>query len=95
MGPFVFTHPRVVPELLCAVREGVAGISRSAARGFHRNGHSHVDRPSLLDRAAPRGRPDDDEYGVLLALIAVVVIAALLFLGPKIANVFTYVGSQL
>ena len=35
------------------------------------------------------------EYGVLLALIAVVVIAALLFLGPKIANVFTYVGSQL
>jgi pilus assembly protein Flp/PilA len=35
------------------------------------------------------------EYGVLLALIAVVVIVALLFLGPKIANVFTYVGSQL
>jgi pilus assembly protein Flp/PilA len=35
------------------------------------------------------------EYGVLLALIAVVVIAALLFLGPKIANVFTYVGRQL
>ena len=35
------------------------------------------------------------EYGVLLALIAVVVIAALLFLGPKVANVFSYVGSQL
>jgi pilus assembly protein Flp/PilA len=35
------------------------------------------------------------EYGVLLALIAVVVIAALLILGPKIKNVFQYVGDQL
>jgi pilus assembly protein Flp/PilA len=35
------------------------------------------------------------EYGVLLALIAVVVIAALLVLGPQIQNVFSYVGSQL
>ena len=29
------------------------------------------------------------EYGVLLALIAVVVIAVLIVLGPKIADVFT------
>ena len=29
------------------------------------------------------------EYGLLLALIAVVVIAALLFLGPVIADLFT------
>jgi pilus assembly protein Flp/PilA len=35
------------------------------------------------------------EYGVLLALIAVVVIVALLVLGPKIANVFTSVGNNL
>ena len=35
------------------------------------------------------------EYGVLLALIAVVVIVALLFLGPRIANTFSYVGSKL
>jgi pilus assembly protein Flp/PilA len=35
------------------------------------------------------------EYGVLLALIAVVVITALLFLGPAIASIFNYVGSQL
>ena len=35
------------------------------------------------------------EYGVLLALIAVVVIAALLVLGPKIQSTFDYVGSQL
>ena len=35
------------------------------------------------------------EYGVLLALIAVVVIAALLVLGPQIRSVFEYVGSNL
>ena len=35
------------------------------------------------------------EYGVLLALIAVIVIAALLVLGPKIQSTFDYVGSQL
>jgi pilus assembly protein Flp/PilA len=35
------------------------------------------------------------EYGVLLALIAVIVIAALVLLGPKIAAVFTNVGSKL
>jgi pilus assembly protein Flp/PilA len=35
------------------------------------------------------------EYGVLLALIAVVVIAALLIIGPQIAGVFSKVGSKL
>jgi pilus assembly protein Flp/PilA len=35
------------------------------------------------------------EYGVLLALIAVVVIAALLVLGPKIKNIFDFIGSKL
>jgi pilus assembly protein Flp/PilA len=35
------------------------------------------------------------EYGVLLALIAVVVIAALIVLGPQIANLFTKVANQL
>ncbi len=35
------------------------------------------------------------EYGVLLALIAVVVIVALLFLGPKIATVSSNIGSQI
>jgi pilus assembly protein Flp/PilA len=35
------------------------------------------------------------EYGVLLALIAVVVIVALLVLGPKIAAVFTNVAGNL
>ena len=35
------------------------------------------------------------EYGVLLALIAIVVIAALLGLGPKIATLFQKVANQL
>jgi pilus assembly protein Flp/PilA len=35
------------------------------------------------------------EYGVLLALIALVVLVAIIALGPKIVNLFTYVGSQL
>jgi pilus assembly protein Flp/PilA len=35
------------------------------------------------------------EYGVLLALIAIVVIAALIILGPAIYSIFTSVSSQL
>ena len=35
------------------------------------------------------------EYGVLLALVAVVVIVALIVFGPKVGNLFSYVGSQL
>ena len=35
------------------------------------------------------------EYGILLALIAVVVIAALILLGPAIKNVFDSVTNSL
>ena len=35
------------------------------------------------------------EYGILLALIAVVVIAALILLGPAIKSVFTSVTNSL
>ena len=35
------------------------------------------------------------EYGILLALIAVVVVAALLLLGPAIVGVFNNVTSNL
>jgi Flp pilus assembly pilin Flp len=35
------------------------------------------------------------EYGVLLALIVLVVIVAVLVLGPKIKNLFDYAVSQL
>ena len=35
------------------------------------------------------------EYGLLLALIAIIVIVALLFLGPIVSEIFTNVGSNL
>jgi pilus assembly protein Flp/PilA len=35
------------------------------------------------------------EYGLLLALIAVIVIVALLFLGPIISGIFNNVGNEL
>jgi pilus assembly protein Flp/PilA len=35
------------------------------------------------------------EYGLLLALIAIIVIVALLFLGPIISQIFSNVGTQL
>jgi pilus assembly protein Flp/PilA len=35
------------------------------------------------------------EYGLLLALIAIIVIVALLFLGPIVSEIFQNVGSNL
>jgi pilus assembly protein Flp/PilA len=35
------------------------------------------------------------EYGLLLALIAIIVIVALLFLGPIVSQIFSNVGTQL
>ena len=35
------------------------------------------------------------EYGLIIALIAVGVIAALIILGPKIAQIFTDVGDSI
>jgi len=35
------------------------------------------------------------EYGLLIALIAVIVIAALLFLGPVVANLFNGIGNTI
>jgi pilus assembly protein Flp/PilA len=35
------------------------------------------------------------EYGLLIALIAVVVIAALLFLGPVVAGLFNDIGNTI
>lgn len=46
-------------------------------------------------------RNDDEEgqtlveYGLLLALIAIIVIVALLFLGPIVSRIFQNVGSNL
>jgi pilus assembly protein Flp/PilA len=64
-----------------------------------RRGHAAVELRDWLELARIELRREEGqtmtEYGVLLALIAVVVIAALLVLGPKIKNIFTYIGSQL
>lgn len=35
------------------------------------------------------------EYGLLIALIAVVVIAALLFLGPIVSGLFNNIGNTI
>jgi pilus assembly protein Flp/PilA len=45
-------------------------------------------------------REDEDgqtlvEYGLLLALIAIIVIVALLFLGPIVSQIFQNVGDNL
>ncbi|HLE59067.1 MAG TPA: Flp family type IVb pilin [Candidatus Limnocylindria bacterium] len=45
-------------------------------------------------------REDEDgqtlvEYGLLLALIAIIVIVALLFLGPIVSQIFQNVGTNL
>ena len=48
-----------------------------------------------------RFRNDDEEgqtlveYGLLLALIAIIVIVALLFLGPIVSRIFQNVGTSL
>lgn len=35
------------------------------------------------------------EYGLIIGLIAVVVVAALVILGPKIADMFSNIGDEL
>jgi pilus assembly protein Flp/PilA len=56
---------------------------------------------NYLGSVVDRLRGDDEEgqtlveYGLLLALIAIIVIIALLFLGPVISRIFQNVGSNL
>jgi len=52
---------------------------------------------TLIDRIH---REDEEgqtlvEYGLLLALIAIIVIVALLFLGPIVSEIFQNVGENL
>ncbi len=55
----------------------------------------------FIDRAYIRMAVRDEEgqgmveYGLIIALVAIVVIAALLILGPKIGNLFNAAGAQL
>jgi len=55
---------------------------------------------SLISTLSARFSRDEEgqtlvEYGLLLALIAIVVIAALLFLGPIVEEIFSNVGNEL
>ena len=52
---------------------------------------------TLLARIARRDEEGQTlvEYGLLLALIAIVVIVALIFLGPIVSNIFSNVGNEL
>jgi pilus assembly protein Flp/PilA len=56
---------------------------------------------NLIDTILVRIRREDEdgqtlvEYGLLLALIAIIVIVALLFLGPIVSQIFQNVGSNL
>jgi pilus assembly protein Flp/PilA len=57
-------------------------------------------REFISNLLAQLRREDEDgqtlvEYGLLLALIAIIVIVALLFLGPIISNIFSNVATQL
>ena len=47
---------------------------------------------SLARRARGQGLV---EYALIIALVAIVVIGALLLLGPQIANIFDQISSQL
>ena len=57
--------------------------------------------PQLLSNLLAHLRRKDEEgqtlveYGLLLALIAIIVIVALLFLGPIVSQIFQNVGTNL
>ena len=50
---------------------------------------------SLLAPVRDERGADLAEYALLLALIAIIVIAALMILGPTIANVFNLISAHL
>ena len=56
---------------------------------------------SYISTFLSKFRKDDEdgqtlvEYGLLLALIAIIVIVALLFLGPIVSRIFQNVGTNL
>jgi pilus assembly protein Flp/PilA len=55
----------------------------------------------IISTLLARFRREDEEgqtlveYGLLLALIAIIVIVALLFLGPLVSEIFQNVGQNL
>jgi pilus assembly protein Flp/PilA len=76
--------------------DGKRSIVLSATDSSNAAGYTPGDASELVRLQLRREEGQTmTEYGVLLALIAVVVIVALLVLGPKIAAVFTNVAGHL
>ena len=65
-----------------------------------RRKYTHIIRTLIGTLVAQLRRDDEEgqtlvEYGLLLALIAIVVIAALIVLGPIVSGIFDEVGDSL
>lgn len=50
---------------------------------------------AMLARLRPEGGQTMAEYGLLLAVIAVVVVVAAIFLGTQISSIFSQVGAKI
>ena len=49
----------------------------------------------LRELVVEESGPTAIEYALIAALVAVVIIAALIFLGTALSNIFGYVGNQI
>jgi pilus assembly protein Flp/PilA len=73
---------------------------RSGSKSSRKGGSKHMIK-NFISTLLARFQSNDEEgqtlveYGLLLALIAIIVIVALLFLGPLVSNIFSNVGNQL
>jgi pilus assembly protein Flp/PilA len=65
-----------------------------------RNATNREGAPWMMFELHPRGHLDDRgqglaEYALILALIAIVAILALTFLGTQISQILSYIGSAI
>src|SRR6187549_2074317 len=73
----------------------------SGCKSSRKGGSSTHMIKDFISTLLARFQSDDEEgqtlveYGLLLALIAIIVIVALLFLGPLVSDIFSNVGNQL
>jgi pilus assembly protein Flp/PilA len=73
----------------------------SGCKSSRKGGSSTQMIKDFISTLLARFQSDDEEgqtlveYGLLLALIAIIVIVALLFLGPLVSDIFSNVGNQL
>lgn len=51
-------------------------------------------RERLWELVTEERGPTAIEYALIAALVAVVIIAALIFLGQALSNIFGYIGNQ-